>query len=202
MTRKERIEQMENLFDQSNEVIQRLKQAIADFQALQPTIDELDNYYKTNWRSDFEADEKGKLPADLKRGVLSEDGLWDLLEEYQRLDECIGENEVRPRLTHTPHVNSQKDDARVKLRTMGASWFISYAYYNLYDKSHRNWEKAKTMQPRLSSYNNGAQQYMKTWISMVLDMNCNKLKKNEIGLTSEDVKRMAQKLLIEMEKNG
>ena len=35
----------------------------------------------------FEADEKGKLPANLKRGVLSEDGLWDLLEEYQRLEE-------------------------------------------------------------------------------------------------------------------
>lgn len=87
MTRKERIEQMENLFDQSNEVIQRLRQAIADFQALQPTIDELDNYYKTDWRADFEADEKGKLPADLKRGVLSEDGLWNLLEEYHRLDE-------------------------------------------------------------------------------------------------------------------
>ncbi|MBR4713603.1 MAG: DUF4298 domain-containing protein [Paludibacteraceae bacterium] len=93
MTRKERIEQMENLFDQSNEVIQRLKQAIADFQALQPTIDELDNYYKTDWRSDFEADEKGKLPADLKRGVLSEDGLWDLLEEYQRLKEYLEEEE-------------------------------------------------------------------------------------------------------------
>lgn len=93
MTQKERIEQMENLFDQSNEVIQRLKQAIADFQALQPTIDELDNYYKTNWRSDFEADEKGKLPADLKRGVLSEDGLWDLLEEYQQLKERLVEEE-------------------------------------------------------------------------------------------------------------
>ena len=93
MTRKERIEQMENLFDQSNEVIQRLKQAIADFQALQPTIDELDNYYKTNWRSDFEADEKGKLPADLKRGVLSEDGLWNLLEEYQRLKERLADEE-------------------------------------------------------------------------------------------------------------
>ena len=93
MTRKESIEQMENLFDQSNEVIQRLKQAIADFQALQPTIDELDNYYKTDWRSDFEADEKGKLPADLKRGVLSEDGLWDLLEEYQRLKEYLEEEE-------------------------------------------------------------------------------------------------------------
>lgn len=87
MTQKERIEQMENLFDQSNEVIQRLRQAIDDFSALQPTIDELDNYYKTKWRTDFEADEKGKLPADLKRGVLSEDGLWDLLEEYQQLKE-------------------------------------------------------------------------------------------------------------------
>lgn len=87
MTQKERIEQMENLFDQSNEVIQRLRQAIDDFSALQPTIDELDNYYKTKWRTDFKADEKGKLPADLKRGVLSEDGLWDLLEEYQQLKE-------------------------------------------------------------------------------------------------------------------
>lgn len=87
MTRKERITHMENLFDKSNEVVRQLRQAIADFQALQPIIDELDNYYKTNWRADFEADEKGKLPADLKRGVLSEDGLWDLLEEYQRLDE-------------------------------------------------------------------------------------------------------------------
>lgn len=93
MTRKERIEHMENLFDQSNEVIQRLRQAIADFQALQPTIDELDNYYKTDWRADFEADEKGKLPADLKRGVLSEDGLWDLLEEYQQLKEYLEEEE-------------------------------------------------------------------------------------------------------------
>lgn len=93
MTQKERIEQMENLFDQSNEVIQRLRQAIDDFSALQPTIDELDNYYKTNWRTDFEADEKGKLPADLKRGVLSEDGLWDLLEEYQQLKERLVEEE-------------------------------------------------------------------------------------------------------------
>ena len=30
---------------------------------------------------DYEADEAGKLPADLKRGVLSEDALFDLLEE-------------------------------------------------------------------------------------------------------------------------
>ena len=33
------------------------------------------------WLKDFEADEKGKLPANLKRGVLSEDGLYNLLAE-------------------------------------------------------------------------------------------------------------------------
>ena len=32
------------------------------------------------WLSDFEADERGELPADLKRGVLSEDGLYNLLQ--------------------------------------------------------------------------------------------------------------------------
>ena len=32
-------------------------------------------------RKDYEADEEGKLPADLKRGILSEDALFDLLED-------------------------------------------------------------------------------------------------------------------------
>lgn len=37
------------------------------------------------WREDFEADEDGMLPADLKRGVLSEEGIYNLLTDYQRL---------------------------------------------------------------------------------------------------------------------
>ena len=32
------------------------------------------------WLSDFEADERGEFPAGLKRGVLSEDGLYNLLQ--------------------------------------------------------------------------------------------------------------------------
>ena len=32
------------------------------------------------WREDYEADELGELPPDLKRGVLSQDALFDLLE--------------------------------------------------------------------------------------------------------------------------
>ena len=34
------------------------------------------------WRADFEADERGELPPDLPRGVLSQDGLYNALEEF------------------------------------------------------------------------------------------------------------------------
>ena len=86
MTRIERITHMEGLLDKSTKVIARLEQAIKDFAALQPDIAELEAYYTSpQWRKDFEADEAGKLPKDLKRGVLSEDGIWNLLEEYKRL---------------------------------------------------------------------------------------------------------------------
>ena len=93
MTRIDRITHMEALFDKSEEVIRRLDQALEDFAALQPAIAELEAYYTSpQWRKDFEADEAGKLPQNLKRGVLSEDGLWNLLGDYQRLKEAVCEN--------------------------------------------------------------------------------------------------------------
>ena len=33
------------------------------------------------WLADYQADERGELPRNLKRGVLSEDGLYNLLWE-------------------------------------------------------------------------------------------------------------------------
>ena len=92
MTRIERITYMESLFDKSVEVIHSLEQTLEDFAAIAPDIAELEAYYTSSqWRKDFEADEAGKLPKDLKRGVLSEDGLWNLLGDYQRLKEVICE---------------------------------------------------------------------------------------------------------------
>jgi len=35
------------------------------------------------WLSDYEADERGELPSDLKRGVLSQDGLYELLQNIE-----------------------------------------------------------------------------------------------------------------------
>ena len=38
------------------------------------------SYYNSSlWLSDYEADERGELPQDLKRGILSQDGFYDFL---------------------------------------------------------------------------------------------------------------------------
>ena len=45
----------------------------------------LEAYYTSGaWREDYEADERGELPSDLKRGILSQDALYDLLEDGKR----------------------------------------------------------------------------------------------------------------------
>ena len=48
---------------------------------VQKTIRILTDYYSSKeWKQDFADDEAGLLPKDLKRGVLSEDGIWNILE--------------------------------------------------------------------------------------------------------------------------
>lgn len=91
MTRIERITNMESLFDKSEEVVKRLEAAIKDFSEIEHDIAKLEAYYNSpQWRKDFEADEAGKLPQGLKRGVLSEDGIWNLLSNYKELSYLCG----------------------------------------------------------------------------------------------------------------
>ena len=46
-----------------------------------PSLGELVHYYESGqWLRDYELDEQGLLPPDRKRGVLSQDGVYDLLE--------------------------------------------------------------------------------------------------------------------------
>ncbi len=58
-------------------------------------IRKLDSYYGSpEWKEDLEADEAGLLPADLKRGVLSEDGIYNVLNLYsERFGAIDGEEE-------------------------------------------------------------------------------------------------------------
>ena len=48
-------------------------------------VAELEKYYTGPlWKQDFEADEAGQFPQDLKRGILSEDGIYNLIAENER----------------------------------------------------------------------------------------------------------------------
>lgn len=80
------------------------------------------------------------------------------------------------------------------LTGMGASWFVSYAYYKMVDPSHRNWAKVSTTQSRISKYNKG-KQYHKSWLKEVQDMNPANLNKNTIGLDAAQTKAMARTVL-------
>ena len=60
------------------------------FLKMQPRIRELSAYYGSEvWRQDLADDEAGELPADLARGVLSEDGIYNLLCENDVLMERL-----------------------------------------------------------------------------------------------------------------
>lgn len=82
----ERILHFESLLDRVAPVLKNLGEALDAFEAVQEDVKELSAYYESDeWRDDFETDEAGKLPADLKRGVLSEDGLYDVLSDHYTL---------------------------------------------------------------------------------------------------------------------
>ena len=86
MTRIERIRHMERLFDRCRVVLEAPAATASSLQAIAPAIAELERYYGSKqWRRDFEADAAGKLPPHLKRGVLSEDGLWLLLDAWREV---------------------------------------------------------------------------------------------------------------------
>ena len=81
-----RIRKMERRLDRALTAVKRLSTALDKWEAAQADIAALDEYYGNgDWRKDFEDDEAGRLPADLKRGVLSEDGIWDLLSDCKEL---------------------------------------------------------------------------------------------------------------------
>ena len=86
MTRIERITEMERCLDVSRAAVDKLMEAFDAYEAVQKDFLKLSDYYgSTAWMRDYEADEAGKLPADLKRGVLSEDEVYDLLEDNHEL---------------------------------------------------------------------------------------------------------------------
>lgn len=87
----ERIEQMENIFDTSNALTKSLLHALYNYEENMQEFSQLVSYYESEeWRKDFEDDEKGLLPKELKRGILSEDGIYHLIEMNQEIYDLMG----------------------------------------------------------------------------------------------------------------
>ncbi|MBO4837238.1 MAG: DUF4298 domain-containing protein [Clostridia bacterium] len=88
--REQRIRTMESRLDRLTEGLKGLEETAASFQGIRHAAEELDAYYGSPlWRQDLEADEAGLLPAGLPRGVLSEDGIWNALDDYRELTERL-----------------------------------------------------------------------------------------------------------------
>ena len=81
-----RIIEMENRCDRISRVLRAAEVRPDHLDSIRDDVQALSEYYEGSlWREDFDADEAGLLPPDLKRGVLSEDGVYNLLSEYDTL---------------------------------------------------------------------------------------------------------------------
>jgi len=80
-----RIQEMEQYLD---EVLQAKENNPESFKSdgnIQKKVMKLTQYYENGlWLQDYGMDENGKLPADLKRGVLAQDTLYELLQEWKK----------------------------------------------------------------------------------------------------------------------
>ena len=79
-----RIKRMEQYFDEIGEIAKKDTKEVYENDVLRKKWQELLAYYEGGqWLKDFECDERGELPKNLKRGVLSEDGVYNLITKIE-----------------------------------------------------------------------------------------------------------------------
>lgn len=77
---------MEERYDAVSRALAGLDEAVSEFKEFKSELAILREYMDSGqWKADFEADEAGKIPAEVRRGVLSEDGLYDLLDGADKI---------------------------------------------------------------------------------------------------------------------
>jgi hypothetical protein len=88
-----RISEMEAILDTANKKLEAFEKALSELEEYQLEIKRLEAYYTSDdWKKDYALDEAGELPPDLKRGVLSEDGIYNMLEKNKEFLSWVGEN--------------------------------------------------------------------------------------------------------------
>lgn len=82
----ERIKHMESLLDKALELVDEVSDLKNKLDSLSLIINELSDYYDSPlWQKDYKDDENGLIPSNLKRGVLSEDAVYNLLSDVDDL---------------------------------------------------------------------------------------------------------------------
>ena len=85
-TRADRITHYEQIFDRILRTVKLDGITPGVYENVLPDLKELEAYYTSpEWQEDYAADEAGLLPEGLKRGVLSQDGIGDLLDRFRDL---------------------------------------------------------------------------------------------------------------------
>lgn len=83
----ERIKTMEEHLNKATAAVKALNDALDLYTEAQESLEIIDDYLVSDeWEKDFADSEAGRLPNDLKCGVLSEDGIWDVLDTSRELN--------------------------------------------------------------------------------------------------------------------
>ncbi|MBD5398029.1 hypothetical protein HDR60_00790 [bacterium] len=90
------------------------------------------------------------------------------------------------------------DDKENNLSSMGASWFVSYAYYKHKDKNHLDWQKSGKSNNNIKIFNKTKKNH-KSWLKAISTMS-DKLDTNDLGIPANDVRKMAEELLSILDK--
>ena len=91
----DRITQMEQRLERTTAAVKALEAALEQYQAVRDDLAALDAYLGSpEWHADRADDEARRLPEGLRRGVLSEDAVWNLLERNRELEKhaCLAED--------------------------------------------------------------------------------------------------------------
>ena len=90
MNQIERIQDMDNRMRRAQVSLEQFQKMKGSFAELVKDMEVLSSYYDSDsWMNDYTADEEHRIPNTIRRGVLSQDGLYDLLTEYDAFLEEI-----------------------------------------------------------------------------------------------------------------
>ena len=79
-----RINKMEEVFDELQLAFSKLNKDFLSNKKMKKKLNRLISYYENGkWLKDYQLDEQNKLPKNLKRGILSQDGGYDFLCEVE-----------------------------------------------------------------------------------------------------------------------